>query len=58
MLDFAPWAEKESSRYLLRLLPNLRPPLLRRLRDRGSAGSRQNASGSRQPSIRRRASRL
>ena len=32
-----------SSRYLLRLLPNLRPPLLRRLRNRHPASSRQNA---------------
>ena len=49
MLDFAPWAEKESSRHLLRLLPNLRPPLLRRLRDRRSASSRQDRASSRRP---------
>jgi hypothetical protein len=33
----------ELPRYLLRLLPNLRPPLLRRLHNRRSASSRQNA---------------
>jgi hypothetical protein len=32
-----------SSRYLSRLLPNLRPPLLRRLRNSRSASSRQDA---------------
>jgi hypothetical protein len=30
-------------RHLLRLLPNLRPPFLRRLHNRRSASSRQNA---------------